>query len=139
MGHTRQLLKELRTGEIDLASVSWRDLEEIVAEFLRSRGLKVNVTGNTRDGGRDIIAQGEFVEGVPATIAVEVKHKKTVGIREVRDALYANRNFPLILLVTSGRFSAGVVAESRIAENRFRLILKDGVALQEWLASQEST
>src|ERR1017187_3482066 len=43
-----------------IRDISWRSLAEIVAELLRSKGMKVEITKKTRDGGRDIIAKGEF-------------------------------------------------------------------------------
>ena len=131
--HTRTLLTEIVDASRGLPSVSSRDLEEIVAELLKMRGLEVTVTPRTRDGGRDVIARGELIPGEPAIIAVETKKRAVVGIEDLRACLYANRNFPLILFATSGRFSAGVVQEAAREENAFRLLLKDGLALRQWI------
>lgn len=133
----KTLLIELKKGEISLSSVKWRDLEEIVAELLRSKGMQVEVTKKTQDGGRDIIARGELFPGEPSVLVAEVKHKPVVGIGDLRQALYANRHFPIVLLATSGRFSAGVIKESYVAENTYRLFLKDGVALMQWIQLYE--
>jgi hypothetical protein len=131
--HTRALLTEIADASRALSSVSSRDLEEIVAELLKMRGLKVTVTPQTRDGGRDVIARGELIPGEPTIIAVETKKRAVVGIEDLRACLYANRHFPLILFATSGRFSAGVVQEAAREENAFRLLLKDGLALRQWV------
>lgn len=127
------LLQSLSYNEISFESVSWRELEEIIAELLRQRGLQVYLTPRTRDGGRDIVARGELLPGEPSTIAVEVKHKAVVGIADLQRSLYANRNFSALLFATSGRFSAGVIAEKQQESNRLRLILKNGTALLQWI------
>ena len=131
--HIHSLLTQLKAEILDFSSVSPRDLEEIVAELLKSKGLYISLTKQTRDSGRDILARGELVPGEPTIIAVEVKHKAVVGIGDVRSALHANRHFPSLLVATSGRFSAGVIEESRASDNAFRLILRDGVALKQWI------
>lgn len=127
------LLRALQNENIDLASISWRHLEEVVAELLRSQGLHIELTKQTRDGGRDIIARGELIPGEPTVLAVEVKKKPVVGIADLRQTLHANREFPAVLLATSGRFSAGVITEARTPDTRYRLLLKDGLALKQWI------
>ena len=129
----RDVLSALRMRHFQIAKVPWRDLEEIVAELLRARGMKVHVTPRSRDGGRDIVATGELIPGEPAVLAVEVKQKPVVGIGDLRAALWANRKFPALLFATAGRFSAGVFRERRRGDNALRLYLKDGNALREWI------
>ena len=127
------ILNEIATGRKLMRELHWRQLEEIVAELLKSMGLKVKLTPRSRDGGRDVVAYGELIPGEPTLIAVEVKHKNVVPISDLRDALWANRHFPALFLATSGRFSAGVIREKTMQENHLRLILKDGVALKQWI------
>lgn len=128
-----RVLTGIACGNANLRSIHWRDLEELVAELLRSRGMKVYVTPRSHDDGRDIIARGELIPGEFSEIAIEVKQKSCVGLHDVRAALYANRNYPALMVATTGRFSAGVVRERQLAENRLRLFLKDGVALSQWI------
>ena len=71
-------------------------------------------------------------------LAVEVKHMRVVNVGEVREALWANRRFPAVMVATSGRFAGGVVKERIDPDNRFRLTLKDGVALGQWLKEYRS-
>jgi hypothetical protein len=132
------LLKAVRAERLPLSAIPWRRLEELVAELLRSRGMKVHLTPYSHDGGRDIIAMGELIPGEPTTLAVEVKQKSVVGVRDLRDALWANRAFPALLFVTSGRFSAGVIRERQHGGMGLRLLLKDGVGLRQWLDSYVS-
>jgi restriction system protein len=129
---TREIIMQIHQHEKPLNSVNWRTLEEIVAELLRCKGLQIHLTPRSADGGRDVIARGELIPGEPMTIAIEVKHKPVVSVHDVRSALYANRSFPGLLIATSGRFSAGVIREKQ--ENAFRLFLKDGVALRQWIS-----
>jgi hypothetical protein len=68
-------------------------------------------------------------------LAIEVKHKEIVGIDEVRSRLQANKEFPVIMVATSGRFTAGVIKEKKKPENFLRLLLKDGNAVRDWIAS----
>ena len=120
------LLREISKQALSLRDIPWRQLEEIVAELLRSKGLQVYVTPRSGDGGRDIVARGELVPGEPITMAVEVKQKPVVGIADVQRALRANEDFPVLLMATAGRFSAGVVQERNRNRNHLRLLLKDG-------------
>jgi hypothetical protein len=127
---TRGILRALRNEKVDLASLTWRQLEEIVAEILRASGLEIHVVKENPQGGRDIIARGELIPGQePITLAVEVKHRPIVGRGEVQKALWQNRQWPALLFVTSGRFTGGVLREKSLPENQLRLFLKDGEAL----------
>jgi hypothetical protein len=130
---TRSILEEVASEKQPLESVHWRVLEEIVGELLRGMGLEVVITPRSRDGGRDVVARGELIPGEPTLFAVEVKHKPVVTISDLRNALWANRQFPALLFATSGRFSAGIYRERRQNETMLRLFLKDGVALKQWI------
>ena len=130
---TKSILCELHQNKTSLAELHWRTLEEIVAELLCGMGLKVALTKRSSDGGRDVIARGELIPGEPILLAVEVKHKNVVGVRDLREALWANRHFPALLFATSGRFSAGVYREKIALETSLRLILKDGGGLEQWI------
>jgi Holliday junction resolvase-like predicted endonuclease len=127
-------------GERELDSIHWRELEELVAELLRAKGLEVFVTPRSHDGGRDVIARGELIPGEPTVLAVEVKQKRTVSLADVQRALKANEEFPALLVATSGAFSTGVIQEKSREKNQLRLFLKDGVALRQWInAYQQPT
>lgn len=130
---TRATLFELSQGSTSLDQMHWRTLEELVAELLRDLGLEVVVTPRSHDGGRDVVARGELIPGEPSLLAVEVKHRKVVPVSELRAALWANRQFPALLFVTSGRFSAGVYREKCKEESKLRLFLKDGMGLTQWI------
>ena len=122
----------LKKQAIQLESVSWRQLEEIVAEVLRARGMEIHLVRENPQGGRDIVARGELIPGQePLLLAVEVKHRRIVDRPEVDKALWQNRHFPALMFVTSGRFTSGVFKEKAAPDNKFRLFLKDGDALDD--------
>ncbi|MEK6285023.1 MAG: restriction endonuclease [Acidobacteriota bacterium] len=127
------ILTSIANEQLSLPELHWRTLEELVAELLYDSGLEVEITKRSWDGGRDIIAKGELFPGEPSVLAIEAKHMPVVPISELRAALWANREFPALLFVTSGRFSAGVYREKRDHNNVLRLYLKDGVALDQWI------
>jgi restriction system protein len=128
------LLKEIYKEGKALREIRPRQLEELIAELLRDQGMEIHITPETRDGGRDVIARGEFIQGEPMVLAVEVKQKSVVGIQDLYNSLKPNEDYPALLLATSGRFSAGVIQEKKRRRNELRLILKDGVALSQWIA-----
>ena len=127
------ILEEIAKEKKDLSSINWRQLEELIAELLRSQGMEIIVTPNTKDGGRDIIARGEFIPGEPMLMAIEVKHKKIVGLHDFQKAMKANEDFPTLMLATSGKFSSGVIREKNKNRHNLRLFLKDGIALTQWI------
>lgn len=129
------LLHSIHNQQTSLRDIHWRQLEEVIAELLRSHGLEIFVTPRAHDGGRDIIARGELIPGEPTAIAVEVKQKSVVGLEDVQRALRANEDFPALMVATAGRFSAGVIKERGRNRNHLRLFLKDGVALRQWIDS----
>jgi hypothetical protein len=132
--HTMPLIIEtLWRNRTPFGEIDWKLLEDIVAELLSDKGLRVHITPRSGDGGRDIIATGELFPGQVCTLAVEVKKKSVVGIADLRAASYANRDWPVLMLATSGRFSAGVWKEQSRNDRALRLSLKDGWALRKWL------
>jgi hypothetical protein len=130
---TRVLLDGLQRARIGFAELTWQQVEDMVAELLRTQGLQVSVTPRTKDGGRDLIARGELIPGEPCLLAVEIKHKGVVGLDEVTSRLHRNKDFPALLFVTTGTFTAGVVREKSKPENFLRLLLKDRTALHQWI------
>jgi hypothetical protein len=128
-----QAIATLQAGSISLYDISWMEFEDIIAELLTNAGFKILRTRRTHDGGRDLIASGELFPGQQAKLAIEITHRRVVGVDKLSMALYRNRYYPLLMLVTSGRFSSGVVQEARKPENSMRLVLRDGSSVREWI------
>jgi hypothetical protein len=123
-------LERWRLSGICFDDLNPSEFEDLVGAVLLSAGLKIYKVRESPQGGRDLIARGTLIPGEePLEMAVEVKHRRVVDRPEVQLALYQNRVYPALLFVTSGRFSAGVFDEKALGENRFRLFLKDGLAL----------
>jgi hypothetical protein len=132
---TVALLAALRENRCSLSDLTWQQLEDIVAEVLRARGLEVHRVVERPQGGKDLIVRGELLPGEITYMAVEIKHRPIVGVSDIRAALNASEEFPALLFVTSGRFTGGVVRERMKAANQLRLILKDGEALGDMIRS----
>lgn len=131
---TQSILNAIWSEKVDLTSVHWKQLEEIVGELLRDQGMKIHMVTETPQGGRDVIAQGELLPNQePLTLAVEVKQRAVVDRPQIQMALHQNRYFPALLFATAGRFSAGVMQEQALPENQLRLFLKDGVAIRDMI------
>ncbi|HMS10570.1 MAG TPA: restriction endonuclease, partial [Pyrinomonadaceae bacterium] len=129
---TQELIRAIQKEKITLDGVHWRQLEDIVAEILRSRGMEIHVVRENPQGGRDVIARGELIPGMDVvSIAIEVKHKKVVNRPDLQLAIQQNHHFPALMFITSGEFSSGVIQEANRTDNRLRLFLKNGVALRE--------
>jgi HJR/Mrr/RecB family endonuclease len=137
---TLAVIHELQRGDIQLADLSWQNFEEIVAEILRQCGMEIHLVKENPQGGRDIIARAELVPGSEVlTIAVEVKHRDIVDRPIVQQAIQQNKRFPALMLVTSGRFTAGVVKEVAKPEHRMRVVLKDGMAIRDMIRAYRLT
>lgn len=103
----RPLLQAIHRETRSLRDLASGEMEDLVAELLWDLGADVKVTPRRGDGGRDVIVRGAFVTGDPQLMAVEVKQKKTIDIEDVRAALWANRNYPALLIATSGTLVRG--------------------------------
>ena len=133
-GVLRPHLNRWATNGLCLEDLNPSEFEDLVAELLFKAGLKVYKVREAPQGGRDLIARGILVPGEePIEMAVEVKHRRVVDRPEVQLALYQNRAYPALVFVTSGRFTAGVFKEKMITDNRFRLFLKDGLAVGDMM------
>ncbi len=126
----RPHLERWVAGGLCLDDLNPSEFEDLVAELLFKAGLRVYKVREVPQGGRDLVARGSLVPGEePVEMALEVKHRRVVDRQEVQLALYQNRAYPALLFVTSGRFTAGVLKEKLAEEHRFRLFLKDGLAV----------
>jgi hypothetical protein len=126
------LITNIQENKKDLQDITWKQLEEIVAEIFRSQGMQIILNKNIPQGGRDII--GRFNNGFEFTnVAIEVKHQPYIDKPVLSSFIQQNRMFPLLYLITSGKFSAGVVNESNMFENKLRIKLYDGNAVKSLL------
>lgn len=137
---TSTIINQMQSEKIVLADLHWKQLEELVAELLRGLGLEIHLVNENPQGGRDIIARSPMINGIQlGTIAVEVKHREVIDRPIIQTAIQQNNHFPALMLVTSDRFTAGVIREVAKPENRMRISLQDGVAIRDMVKTHKLT
>ena len=139
---TLQLINEISQCFDNIRNIGRRDFELIVAELVRRKGFKVEVTKKTRDGGKDIIAI-KNISGIPIKIIVECKHPdygNPVGV-DIGRSLYGvhnSKNGPnKSLLVTSSYLTKD--ARNFVANevnSAWEIGLYDFEDLRRWIANQ---
>ncbi|WP_417507723.1 restriction endonuclease [Marinomonas gallaica] len=138
---TLGLIHDLNINFYDIHNVNRREFEFIVAELVRRKGFKVEVTKKTRDGGKDIIAIRNL-SGIPIKIIVECKHPNIgnpVGVDIVRSlyGVHNSKNGPnKSLLVTSSYLTkdARNFVKNEV-NSQWEMSLYDLQDLQNWLVS----
>ncbi|WP_158259245.1 MULTISPECIES: restriction endonuclease [Pseudomonas] len=70
---SKLLINAVASNPRALDTLEWRDLERLMAEAFEGIGFSVTLTPSSKDGGKDLILQGE-VKGSLKTYAVEIKH-----------------------------------------------------------------
>lgn len=89
-----------------LQSLSWDEMQELVAGVLRGMGYKTRISPKGPDRGRDILASPDGLGLEEPRIIVEVKHRKGVmGSNEVRSFVGGLRNRDRGIYVSTGGFT----------------------------------
>ncbi|RYG98628.1 MAG: restriction endonuclease [Alphaproteobacteria bacterium] len=137
----QELLERLAGDPKELFSMHPRAFEELVARLMERMGFKVELTKQTRDGGRDVLALKD--DGLLQSLyLVECKRyapDRIVGVDRVRSlygVLMAERATAGIVVTTS-RFTAGAV--SFAGELRYQMQLKDYDDLLRWIGPARGT
>lgn len=118
-----------------LRTIERRQFEEIIAELFGSFGYSVELTSQTRDGGRDVIAIGSN-EDIRTKFLIECKRPdpgRPVGVGVVRQLLGVvdDEKATKGILVATTYFSKDAKAfEER---NQWRLELKEFDAIASWI------
>jgi hypothetical protein len=130
------VLLTLFRKKIDLDSLSWRQLEEVIAELLKTEGYEVELGRGSKDGGADIIAHMSTPTiGCLRTIW-QAKHLvggNKVGlsiIREladVRNEMNATKGF----IVTSSFLTRGAL--QRVNRDEYQLGKVERPELEQWI------
>jgi restriction system protein len=131
------LIKQLAGEPRQLYSLQPRRFEELVAELLHDMGCEVQLTPQSKDGGRDVLATIRTQVGEILTI-VECKryaeHRK-VGAAIVERFLWTvdRRDRASVgIIATTSSFTAD--ARRLESDNKWRLKLRDYDHLVEWLS-----
>ncbi len=130
----QELIEYFRTHPDELKVMNRRKFEELVAELFLRFGYDVELTQQTRDGGRDIIAVKK--REVNVKYLIECKRPapgNVVGVGAVRSLLGVvyNERPTMGILVTTAFFSKP--AKLLFEENEWHLQGKDYDALVKWL------
>lgn len=146
------IVTELGYGAAELISAAYRNpdvlfdaapraFEEMVAYIFEKHGFQVELTKQTRDGGRDLVALRTDELGVPVKYLIECKRyarDRSVGVEIVRSlfgvqqAEGANK----ALIVTTSSFSADARAFSQRQNTTAMLMtLVDFHELRRWIAN----
>jgi restriction system protein len=118
-----------QTGIESIRELSWRELEQLLAEAYKRKGYVVRETGPGADGGIDLVLEKEGEETI-----VQAKQWKAwkVNVKVIREffGVQVARRAAGAIVVTSGRFTAE--AERFAAENGVDLV--DGEGLEALIA-----
>jgi restriction system protein len=102
----------------------WK-LEDVVASVYRGLGFHARVTGRTRDGGIDVVLDGDNGE----TIGVQVKrYKDTVRVDQIRAFVGAlvEGHFTKGIFITTSAFTKGAPqCTAKVAERGIAIELLD--------------
>lgn len=123
-----------------LYQISDRDFERLIAEIFALKGFEVELTAQTRDGGKDIVAFHRDQLGFRMKYIVECKRyawNNPVDIsivqrlEGVRHSLDAHKG----ILATTSRFTQPAIDWAKIERNVWNLELKAHNDIVDWLKS----
>ena len=129
------ILRELNSDPQKLFDLPPRQFEELTAELLDRRGIRVQLTPESKDGGKDILAFLDTPLGEQLYL-VECKRyaaDNPVGVAFVR-ALYGmveKENATGGIIVTTSRFTKGAMEFQD--DLNYKLSLKDYGDLTQWI------
>lgn len=130
------LRDRVRSSQLSLHNLHWRQLEELVAQLLTRDGYQVTLGPGTKDGGVDIIAMKEDpIIGVFLTVwqAKKLKAENKVDIHVIRELADTRQqhNATKGIIVTTTTLTRGALA--RIEQDRYLLGKVDGDDLSFWI------
>ncbi|MFN3624522.1 MAG: restriction endonuclease [Hyphomicrobium sp.] len=130
----RALIEKLKNCPNELRHIDRRKFEEVVAEIFDGFGYEVELTKQTRDGGKDIIAIKR--REVNLKYLIECKRPdpgNIVGVAAVRQlwGVKGDEGASKAILVTTTGFSAD--AKAFVDRHTWELEARDFEGLQEWL------
>ena len=132
------VLLALFKQRIDLNRLSWRQLEEIIAEMLKVEGYEVELRRGTKDSGAAVIAHRELATiGYVKTIwqAKHLQNGNKVGIGVIRELADVRNemNATKGIIVTSSYLTRGALA--RVERDNYNLGKMERPELELWIES----
>jgi len=132
------VLFTLFNKRIDLNNLSWRQLEEIIAEMLKVEGYQVELRRGSKDGGADVIAHRElptigYVKTIWQSKHLQNGNKVGIGVirelADVRNEMNATKG----IIVTSSYLTRGALA--RVERDNYNLGKMERPDLERWIDS----
>lgn len=132
---TDYLIKKLQKYPQDIYRVTPRQFEEIIADLLKDKGFDIELTQQSRDGGKDILAYLNTDAGKLLTLVEAKRYGKTkpVGVSIIR-SLYGtlcDYDANSAMLVTTSRFSKDTKEFQK--KHPYRLALREYSDVVEWI------
>ena len=132
-----EILREVERNPRFLHEVNWRTLEELIAGAYKREGWpQVELTPRSGDKGRDVIATRPGIGAirfVDQAKAYKPGHKVPADdVRALAGVLLRDQNVSKGIVTTTSTFAPGIEEEMK-ALIPYRLELKDGKQLREWL------
>ncbi len=130
------ILQKLAEKAIDIDSLRWRELEELIAELLDKDGYKVQLGQGSKDGGADIIATKE-IEGIGFFKGVwqakKLKSGKKVGIGVIRELADTRQEMKASkgIIVTSTFLTRDAI--ERVKRDKYLLGKVEKPDLESWI------
>jgi HJR/Mrr/RecB family endonuclease len=131
----RALIQRLQACPEDLRTMNRRRFEHLIAELFNGFGYEVELTKQTRDGGKDIIA----VKRAELDLRFLIECKRPdpgnpIGVSTVRElyGVKVDDGATKAILATTTHFTADAAAFSE--RNKWELELRDYDAIREWIA-----
>jgi hypothetical protein len=133
---TGDVIRALSRRPNDLHMLTPRQFEQLVATLIEDMGAKVELTPESKDKGRDILAAFDtpFGELLALVECKKYRADRPVGIDIVKQFLWTvdrqdNASFGLV--ATTSTFTRGALEEA--SKHKWRLKLRDLEHITEWL------
>ncbi len=133
-----ELMRYLDSHPEFLHKLNARRFEVLIADLLKDMGYDVQLTPQTRDGGRDILAVFKIPQGEVLTI-VDCKRfalDRKIGPDLVQRLLWLSEHYDRAsraMMASTTYYTSGALEIER--EYRWKLSLKDFDAVKEWVGS----
>lgn len=134
-----EIIQHMAVDPEFLFKVPWRELEELIAGAYEREGWeKVTLTPRSGDRGRDIIVEKRGVCAIRVVDQVKAyapdRRVSADDIRALLGVLEADSNVSKGIVTTTARFAPGIFDDPGLMKFMpYRLELKDGDKLREWL------
>lgn len=137
----QMLIEELKRQPQTIFDIPPRRFEELLAELLSDKGYKVELTPQSSDGGRDILAFLDTPHGRMLCLveAKRYRQDRPVGVELIRQLLgtLVDEGANSAMMVTTSSFTSGAEAFSR--KHQYKLALREYADVCSWIDEYSRT